>query len=212
MAIKVARAQAQGDPGLLSFLGKFTRAATGTIGGLGIPGISTAARVINRVAGGGRAVQVNRVANIVAPPPPGAFQVPNNASRALQQVGLRGGATETIRGIQLPGVTIGSRTRSIGGQFASTNLPMVQQNGTAVTTCPPQGFKLNKSDYFLRSGEFVPAGTRFVRRRKRNPGNSRANSRAIARIASAKSMAKQLSRISIRPACATRHVSRKKSS
>jgi len=60
------------------------------------------------------------------------------------------------------------------------------------------GYHLNKSDYFLMSGEFVPAGTRWVKNRKRNPANARATSRAISRITGAKRYAGALSRISIR--------------
>jgi len=63
------------------------------------------------------------------------------------------------------------------------------------------GYHLNKSDYFLMSGEFVPAGTRWVRNRKRNPANARATSRAISRVTGAKNYAKSLSRISIRKKC-----------
>jgi len=60
------------------------------------------------------------------------------------------------------------------------------------------GYHWNKSDYFLRSGEFVPAGSRAVRNRRRNPANPRATSNAITRIKGAKRYAKSLSAITIR--------------
>jgi len=63
------------------------------------------------------------------------------------------------------------------------------------------GYHPNKSDYFLKSGEYVPAGTRWVKNRKRNPANARATSRAISRISGAKTYAKSLGRISIRKKC-----------
>lgn len=66
--------------------------------------------------------------------------------------------------------------------------------------CPP-GMKANKSSYFLRDGTFVPKNSRCVAVRRRNPGNSRANDRAIGRIESAKKMAARLGRITIRSAC-----------
>lgn len=76
--------------------------------------------------------------------------------------------------------------------------------GRAGIACP-QGMRPNKSDYWRtnQAGQpvFVEAGTRCVSVRRRNPGNSRANDRAIARIASAKRMAKTLGRISIRKEC-----------
>jgi hypothetical protein len=63
---------------------------------------------------------------------------------------------------------------------------------------PPSGYHYNKSDYFLRDGTFVPAGTKLVKNRRRNPANSRATNRAISRVASAKKHAKDLGRITIR--------------
>jgi len=63
---------------------------------------------------------------------------------------------------------------------------------------PMSGYHLNKSEYFLKSGEFVPEGSRLVRNRKRNPANARATSRAISRVVGAKRYAKSLSRVSIR--------------
>jgi len=75
----------------------------------------------------------------------------------------------------------------------------------AANGCPPNGsmagYHLNKSDYFVKSGEFVPEGTRWVKNRKRNPANARATSRAISRITGAKKYASALGRISIRKKC-----------
>jgi len=67
--------------------------------------------------------------------------------------------------------------------------------------CDTAGYHLNKSAYFLMSGEFVPEGSRYVRNRKRNPANARATSRAISRVVGAKRYATSLSRISIRKKC-----------
>jgi len=63
------------------------------------------------------------------------------------------------------------------------------------------GYHWNKSDYFLRSGEFVAAGTRSVRNRRRNPANARATSNSIQRIKGAKRYATSLSSITIRKKC-----------
>jgi len=96
------------------------------------------------------------------------------------------------------------------GPFGMPGAPFMAGPGTGVVpfqpaalpACPANGsmsgYHLNKSDYFLRSGEFVPAGSRYVKNRKRNPANARATSRAISRVVGAKRYAKSLSRISIR--------------
>jgi len=84
-------------------------------------------------------------------------------------------------------------------------MPPMPQVGTDVVPYAPMvggpGYHLNKSSYFLMSGEFVPAESRWVKNRKRNPANARATSRAISRITGAKSYAKSLGRISIRKKC-----------
>jgi len=83
-------------------------------------------------------------------------------------------------------------------------LPAIQRalpggaSGMMAGCAPMSGYHLNKSEYFLKSGEFVPEGSRLVRNRKRNPANARATSRAISRIVGAKNYAKSLSRVSIR--------------
>lgn len=56
---------------------------------------------------------------------------------------------------------------------------------------PPRGYHLNKSAYFLRDGTFVPARSRFVRNRSRNPANGRALRRAIGRVSSFNSTVKR---------------------
>jgi len=75
------------------------------------------------------------------------------------------------------------------------------ENGNGGAPCVSAGYHPNKSDYFLKSGEFVPAGSRMVKNRKRNPANARATSRAISRVTGAKRYAASLSRISIRKKC-----------
>lgn len=86
-------------------------------------------------------------------------------------------------------------------------LPFVQPRGAAAhlpppSACPPghsmAGYHLNKSDYFLRDGTFVPKGTKWVKNRKRNPANARATSRAISRVVGAKRYAQSLNRVSVR--------------
>ena len=65
-------------------------------------------------------------------------------------------------------------------------------------TPPPRGYHWNKSSYFLRSGEFVPKGSKLVKNRRRNPLNPRALSRSLSRIESAKKAASTLNRVTVR--------------
>jgi len=58
--------------------------------------------------------------------------------------------------------------------------------------CPPRGFHLNKSSYFLRDGTFVPRGTKFVRNRRLNNANGRAQGKAIVRLEKGAENAKKL--------------------
>jgi hypothetical protein len=46
----------------------------------------------------------------------------------------------------------------------------------------PRGYRLNKSSYFLKSGQFVAEGTRLVKVRRRNFANGRALRRSIGRV------------------------------
>ena len=60
---------------------------------------------------------------------------------------------------------------------------------------PGPGYHLNKSDYFLRDGTFVPKGTRWVKNRRRNAMNPKALTRAIQRVEAGKSWQAKLSGI-----------------
>jgi len=54
--------------------------------------------------------------------------------------------------------------------------------GSAAGQVIPRGYRLNKSSYFLKSGQFVPEGTRLVKVRRRNFANGRALRRSIGRV------------------------------
>ena len=59
------------------------------------------------------------------------------------------------------------------------------------------GYHLNKSDYFLKSGQFIRKGSACVKNRRRNPLNPRAADRAIGRLRSASAFGKYLAKISL---------------
>lgn len=72
---------------------------------------------------------------------------------------------------------------------------LIPGGATGLGTGCASGHRPNKSDYFLRDGTFVAAGTRCVKTRRRNPANARATSRAISRINGAKRMQHTLAQI-----------------
>lgn len=90
-----------------------------------------------------------------------------------------------------PGVAL-PRLPFIQGGRSAAPAPMVSMNGGS----PGPGYRLNKSDYFLRDGTFVPKGTRWVKIRRRNAMNVRALSRAISRVDGAKAWQSKLAGIS----------------
>ena len=203
LAIKVARSRRptlpragvqRGDPGIFGFLKKAAGLATGIVGKLGIPLVSGVASGVSQVLTGppktpGMMVQetipVQRVPGIVG---------------AAQRI-LPGGRTglEALLPPRSPfqaGGEAGIRETQEKKVFANLQL----QNGGGC----PKGFQLNKTDYFLRDGTFVPAGSRCVASRRRNPLNPRAFDRALGRISAAKRFGKRLGRVTIRKVCPER--------
>jgi hypothetical protein len=80
-----------------------------------------------------------------------------------------------------------------GGTGGTADLPMPLQpvNGgggvtpsgpSAAAGACPSGYRPNKSDYFLKDGTFVAKGTRCVRIRRRDLGNTKALRRADSRV------------------------------
>jgi len=92
------------------------------------------------------------------------------------------------RGIALPAFA----SPGVPSAPARTGLPVPSMNGAGLQ----KGFHLNKSDYFLRDGTFVPAGTRQVRNRRRNALNPKALRRAVSRIDAGKVWQGKLAEIS----------------
>jgi len=186
MSMAIKRASYTGDPG---FFGDIFRGAVGLI-----PGVGTALQGL--IPGSKQPPQP--VAG------PGSFPLmmgadtrcsPGRRWSSSRQRCVATTATLQARGdIPVPGF-VGLAQRLLPG--GATGM-MAAPNGTAMAL---SGYHPNKSDYFLMSGEFVPAGSRMVKNRKRNPANSRATSRAISRVVGAKKYAASLSRISIRKKC-----------
>ncbi len=93
--------------------------------------------------------------------------------------------------LPVPGV------RAAAQRFFPGGATGLETRGEAVGTklACPSGYRPNKSDYFLKDGTYVEAGTRCVKNRRRNPMNPRALSRAIARIDGGKRLQNTLGEI-----------------
>ena len=171
-----------GDPGIFGSIFKGLKSVVGIgagiAGSLGVPGAST----LSRFLAGRQAIPGATTQPIYQLPgrlPPGPLALPG--SGAPTQIGLiniRRGGLPALQDPQLP-VTFH------GG-------PPEPSMGTA------GGYHLNKSDYFLKDGTFIRKNSRWVKNRRRNPGNMRALSRSLSRVKSAKKMAAVLSSVTIR--------------
>lgn len=189
MAIKAAKFQ--GDPGLFGFVGRAARKLGGAALGF-VPGGAAVRTALGIGAGflGGRVT-----------PSASSFRLPPGRGTSRAQGFARPGTgfappTQVTR---TPGFA-GALQRFLPG--GKTGFEVAGPAGVAPGIAPT-GFHLNRTSYFLQTGEFVEKGSRFVRNRRRNPGNMRAADRAISRIESAKRMARRLGRITVRSKCPT---------
>jgi len=198
MSMAIKRASYTGDPGFFDFIKKVATVGTSFIPFVG-PQISQTIAGF----GGGRQPPVpvagpGSVPLMPAAVRPSAGFVPCGSGMVIDPRTMKCSPRPQLD-VAIPAGGIGAAISRImpGGSTgmlmpAASAAPM---NGSA------GGYHLNKSSYFLLSGEYVPAGTRWVKNRKRNPANARATSRAISRITGAKKYASTLGRISIRKKC-----------
>ena len=184
-------ANAMGDPGLFSALGGILKG-----------GINIATQFIPGPAG---ALIRSGIRKFTGPKLQQRPRVRPGIGRTFAPFQERGPVrTKRLRG-QLVPPSLELEEQFFAPQAAApTGAPQIATVGKPGIACP-QGMRPNKSDYWRTDAGgrpvFVEAGTRCVAVRRRNPGNSRANDRAIARIGSAKRMAKTLGRITIRKEC-----------
>lgn len=176
LAIKAAKIEYMGDPGLFGSIWKgikgVGRAAAGIVGAAGIPVVSPVARIAGGILGGQAPVA----------PPPTYAPLPERRAADLYR-GRTGAIAQRLRA---PGVGLAP---------APGILPGVMQPACQA------GYRPNKTSYFLRDGTFVPRGSKCVKIRRRNPGNMRAADRAIGRIESSKKAMARLNRVTVRKKC-----------
>ena len=161
--------------------------ATGDPGLFGSIGkfIGGAAKTIGGIIGGPVGYGLRTLGGLVAPTTRGGMPVSFVGPRPTSPAGRD---------------LLASQGRLLNGRLVPTEHQVGAVPVGPAMACPP-GMRANKSSYFLRDGTFVPKNSRCVAVRRRNPGNSRANDRAIGRIESAKKMAARLSRITIKAPC-----------
>lgn len=185
-----------GDPGLLDFFKGIVKTGIGFATG----GPAGAVQSILRRRRG----QVTQGAGSPMDPMMDPSQAPSRADwkwtgRATGWVAGPGqgggGVVDLIKG------TIRHPTRwpTFGSQPPQTSA-LLSGNGVNGVACP-SGYHANKSSYFLMNGEYVPAGSRCVKNRQRNPLNPKALSKSMGRLTSFKKAAKAASRITIRKKC-----------
>jgi len=180
-AMKVAKSQAMGDPGLFGFLGKLVggvaKVASVIPGPLGMVG--KVASVLT--SGGAKPIKLASAGSLPGIGPtvrmPGTgLTIPLPQPRSL----FPGGATQSGYEGPATGALVGAPIRGAGAQCTS-------------------GYHFNRTGYFTKRYGFIEKGSICVRNRKRNPLNPRALSRAMARLSSAKKAVRVLGDYSIRP-------------
>jgi len=174
--------QQQTNLGLFSAIGGLIRGGANFLtGGLSETAIQLGSQLVS-----GRQRQGPRAITVQQPP---VFQV-QQPRVAVPTPGFGGAVERFLPGgrsgfIEIPqptgpGGVIGLFPGVPGGVtgFAEDGVQMVAE-------CP-KGFRRNRTSYFIKSGEFVPARSRCVRIRRNNPDNGRASSRAARRLLSRK--------------------------
>jgi len=213
-SVSIAKANYMGDPGLFDFFKGVVKTGLGVASV--IPGIGGAAAAARSMLFPGDA-RVNIPGASTLPSLPKGLQIPQSPTAmpgsrrptmSTMPVPTRGrGAGPCPSGFQVGPIRVDPQAFWPGGDplFSLQGKSPMAQDQFGVTTAMLAGkatgfpgYHWNKSSYFLMSGEYVPAGTRAVRNRRRNPCNPRAVSRALGRVKAAKRFAKSISHVSIR--------------
>lgn len=191
----VLRRAARGDPGLFDFL----KSAAGVIGSGLTGGVSGLLMGAAGAAAKGITSLISAKASPPAPPPGVALTVPNPQLPVTRGTIAGAAGGPGIGGaIQIGGP---SGFRLAGGATASGGAGVVQLDDTgsdtgeqaAVPVCTIKGHHFNKRGYWTKAG-YVPAHTRCVKNRRRNPLNPRALHRAASRMVGFQSAAAKVER------------------
>ena len=166
-----------GDPG---FFGDLWGGIKGAVGGLVTGG---PLRAIGGAIGGFTGAGQTQPTSIPTLPPmrtlPQTIQQAQNGRRPPQ--------------IEKPGARGAIERFLPGGETGMMDDPRYRAGKASQT-----GWHWNKSGYWLKSGEYVAAGTKQVRNRRMNPLNPHAVKLSMRRLGRAKSAAQDINRVTIR--------------
>lgn len=175
LQMTVARGGPRGDPGLWGFIKGAAKTGVALVTGGPTAAAATAYQQITGSRARGLPPPVVGASTPWAAPPRSIMPV-QNGGRVVRTPGIRGAIER-------------------GLPFGRTGYEVAAAPGLNGTM---GGYHLNKSGYFLQSGEFVEAGTKWVKNRRRNPGNIKAASRALSRVTATKKALQTFSRVTIR--------------
>ncbi len=180
----IPRGTPAGDPGIF---GDIFRGITGAVGGLISGGpISAISGAIKGFTGSGTG--------------PGATQ-PALPAPWLPPMGTTLPFVQAAPQVKEPGARAAIERFFPGGETGMMDDPRYRAGKPSQA-----GWHWNKTGYYLKTGEYVEAGTRQVRNRKMNPLNPSAIKAGIRRLGRAKTAAKDINRITIRAkACPHAH-------
>jgi len=212
MSIAIHRAKYTGDPGIFGDIWSGVKGIAKTVIGVGadwMPGPVGAvyrgvqSRLFPPAPGTTTYPTIGPITTMPSSPTAGpggvgAMDCAGNWSDVAARYGMTVGRAQAACAAQGPGLGIAGPTPP---PMNGLGAPMDQAAMQAGKPCGVSGYHWNKSGYFLQSGQYVPAGTKMVRNRRKNPANPRATSNAIMRIKGAKRYASSLSSISIRKKC-----------
>lgn len=185
-AMKVAKANAMGDPGLFGFIGKAIGSVAKVAGSI-LPGpLGGIAKVVGNVLVPAKPIK----AATIAPSFPGI----GTGLPVLRQLP----DSSRTSGVSVGGLTIGTKTSFFPGAAPQQQGGGMGGTSTAIAPCDQRGFHRNRTGYYTQRYGWIEKGSVCVKNRRRNPLNPRALSRALARLTSAKKAVRCLGDFTVR--------------
>lgn len=172
----VRRAGMRGDPGIFGDIWSGIKGVGGAIVG-GATGLLTGGP-LGAIGGAVRG------SGILGDPKPPALPAIGNVPFINPRQGLQQAPT---------GVSVGGLFPGGAKPYAALDYTNGNGHRPGSKEGLPSGYHWNKSDYFLKDGTFVAAGTQPVKDRRRNPMNPRALSNSMKRLEGAKRFQAKLS-------------------
>jgi len=205
LQISYAKARYSGDPGIFGAIGKalgsIGKVAIGAVGGLLSGGplgaITGAGKAVAGIISGGSVPVLRQPAGMGT-----SLMLPlsTSAISRISATSMPGtGQPGASVGLQLPG----GGSIGFGGMAPSVGINAGAVGGVGYYAAPGTGMvkrgHLNKTGYFLKSGEYVAPGSKVVANRRMNPLNPQSLSKSIRRVSgfahATKSIRSQISKV-----------------